>query len=346
MGRIIACLIGITLVVLVTFVSDQGVLRLTLWIVILLGFVGLRAGLAERMAHLFMARKMAAGCMRFEMLPQAPQDETLLARWEAPQQDLKAAGFTWVGDCRMQGAGFPHCIRLMQRSHQTFASLVHMVPSGEAASYCELFTAFTDGSTVTTSNSRFGSNFKRPSEYTLDVLPLDTCIPDLLTHHDGTVSGKAGRVRDVMTVASVEDLFALWQQVEEAVHEYRKKAGFLTEDAARRVQATGTLIPEAPPESTRVRPRASPPQVHLAATQERRMTFRDELAEALQEAYPELELVQKAPLILEGRYRDWHDTLDLEKPFADYLDDPVRKSFIIASFVSNLGTALGHGKGG
>ena len=76
------------------------------------------------------------------------------------------------------------------------------------------------------------------------------------------------------------------------------------------------------------------------------MTFRDELAEALQEAYPELELVQKAPLILEGRYRDWHDTLDLEKPFADYLDDPVRKSFIIASFVSNLGTALGHGKGG
>lgn len=315
-------------------------------IVILVGAVVFRAVLAERLARLFTGRQKAGGGTKFEMLPEASGDSDALARWKAPQEEFEAAGFAWVGDCRMQGAGFPHCIRLMQRHHQTFASLVHLVPSGGPALYCELFTPFTDGTTVTTTTSRFGSKSRRPSEYALEVLPPDTDVPALLAQHDATVSGKTGRVRDVMTVPSVEDLFALWRQVDRALQEYRQEAGVLAPGGTGGAMGDGSSVPQRLTAVQGAGPKASPPQVKLAATEERQVEFRTQMAEALQEAYPEIQLVEKGPLILEGRYRTWHDTLDLEKPFAGYLDDPVRKSFIIASFVSNLGTALGHGKDG
>ena len=334
MGRVIGWLIGLTLVVMVHFVPGGGLLRVAAWVLLLGALVAFRASIARTLAGFFTARPVAKGGTKFVLLPGATDDASARAMWAAPQEVLTTAGFAWVGDCRMRDADFPHSIRLMQRHQQTFASLVHLAPDGQPALYCELFTPFTDGSTATTTSSRFGSNGKRPPQYAMDVLPPDTPVAELLAHHDGTLASKTGRVRDALTVATLDELFELWGQVEKGLHEFRNQEGVVPGDKTAPVQASAAPGPGA---------RTSPSPANLVATEERQASFRSDVVEALHEAYPELLLEERGPLELQGRYRSWQETLDLARPFAEYLDDPVRRSFIIASFVSTLGTSMKYG---
>jgi hypothetical protein len=105
-------------------------------------------------------------------------------RWAGPEADLEQAGFGPLFDYTVTSVDFKNCTRLMHKaSHEILAQLQHAEVQGTGYDWLDLTTYFQDGTTVTTSTSRFAEGQPRPSDFPMYVLGEGTIAGKVLSAH-------------------------------------------------------------------------------------------------------------------------------------------------------------------
>lgn len=321
------------------FVPDLISIRLVLYAGIALLFAFLRTGVLKRVVRFPAEQKITRACTQYRRVSRATSEPQVLARWQTWQDDLARQGFAHAGEYTMYRAGTHHNARLLQRRMRTWASLVHMSLDGGHHHSCELFTRFSDGSSVTTTNARFPNSLKRPSLHPLHIVPPGTTVTELVPLHEASVMRHVSvQRRDVDTLPGVDDLIQGWRLLERTLYMYRKKAGLPLEEPHLRLFASGAMAS----------PAASAIPVHSehllvpdsTGSEEAKEDFRHQVMEALRRGIRGITLVERGPLLLEGQHGGWQDAIDLENLYTVCRHMPTQQSTLIEVFVRRLSDSM------
>ncbi len=358
---------GATFVIRETYTATSMVpsywtIKYGLWGLLLLGWIGVRARFAEQLAKNLFSKRMAEGGTRYTLMP-GFTDKSIVDGWATWERQLATQGFEKLVDYQ-QNVDMKNASRTYHKEHQLFATLTYVdAKAAGVAHFCELYTRFNDGSTVTTSNSKFSSNFKRPLQYPL-IRMRDVALNDLFMRHEAQVNEWLAGGRTVVSIGSADELFEGWREVERKMFEFRKNEGFLTDDAAKKVQQTGSMgvvdstspPPPPPPVWNAGGPPAAaapPPPVWnpagpaagaasaVAVAPDEKAAFQAEVVAALQQGIPDVQVADgEHPLSVRAQRGNRYDVLDMETLYYMCRNAPDNRDKLIASFVNNARNQL------
>lgn len=302
--------------------------------------VAMKAGLAQVLARFLETFRMVRGGTKFEMLPAPPADPTIVNGWMGPQQDLQGAGFVQAFDYKVASVQFPNASRVLQRENQTFALLQFAIVKGNSHHWVELVTYFSDGTSVNTTTSRFAGIMTRPEDFPMHVLAEGTDALSVLAAHEQNVSKHEAPPSRVVKLVPTEKLFEVWHEVEVALHEHHKKAGFLTEKGVSvSTGQTPELDAPAPPPPPAV---SAPAGSGVVDSEESRTQFRDEIIERIRATYPEMTVTTKdsTTLVITKEHVPTPVDLDITTVFYMYKNTPANREAIIERFVGQLAARI------
>jgi hypothetical protein len=303
-----------------------------------LGFFGLifgifmlgRGRLAEFLARTMMAKQMAEGGTRFEKLATIPSDPVVAGFFNDGTRNLQMAGFEYAFDFTSPTVKQKNFERLLHRNRQTFAVLYHAVINNAPYTYVDLMTRFKDGSSVSTTTSRFVNDMKRPPQYVLNIQKEGTPISQALAAHDAAVAKHGAEVDSL----EPDQIFDVWREAESSVP--------MSQVATPRSQPAPTpLLP--PPAAPSPQPHAAPamtaaPTIAAVKPADAKKAFKDEVVALIQQTYPDWQITERADLEIYVQSDRMRQVVDIEPLFYLCQKPNMDRAAAITSFVQRIPT--------
>lgn len=312
------------------FVPSLFMIRAAMW-GLLIGFLTLgQRPLAQLLGRFFVKAHMAKGGSDIQVLRGAPTPGATQS-WRAPEATLSSAGFGHVFDVTVTNAGFPNAGRVLDREGSTQALLQHAVVNGKPYPYVEFQTHFADGSSVTTSTSKYASTLKRPDRHRLVQLPEETPVLEVLRRHDESVSA-AGRPAAVIPADS---LIETWKRIERECFENLEGGAPLTKEGLDVVAARPDCAPAVATASA-AGSGAATAVVEAPPAVDDKAGFVDDVVARLQALDPNLGITRKDAMTLLVRMGNSQQDLDLETVYFMCRNNPADKDKILAGFLGRF----------
>lgn len=320
------------------FVPSLWMIRAGLWGLLLALLTFGQRPIAQVLGRIFVRAHAAQGGSNIQVL-QTPPEAAALESWKAPEATLEASGFRHLFDCTVTNAGFPNTGRILDRDSTTQALLQHAVVNGKPYPYVEFQSHFQDGSSVTTSTSKYSGTLKRPDRHLLVTLPEGTAPAEALRRHDETVAARRAEGRSVAAVPA-DTLVATWKRIEQECLTGLEGVAPLTKEGLDVVTARPDSARPAPATPAPAEPAAeegpAPMAPPVAPTKDEKAAFGDEVTERLMALNPNLQIARKDVTTLIVQMGKSHQDLDLETIYFMCRNNPADKEKILAGFLGRF----------
>lgn len=298
------------------FVPSRSTVRWILWILVL---GALTVG-QKPLVRWFGKLNVAMGGTKFEKLPAGVTKPEILNAWEVPTSMLVREGWTHLFDYKASTLGIACFARLFTRENKTFVNLEYFGSGKDAHSAVEAMSFFTDGTTLTTSNSKHAKALERPASHPIVKAREGTNAMEVIRTHQNSIGSQEAQGKTVAVVAE-DQIFELLRRLEQEVHVPDQPSA----PAAVAATPPPSVVPEAPVEQ-------APPEPQVDPAQEK-AEFKARVLGLLKEAGPNLNIREKdgmALAIVKGSYS--HD-VDLETLFYMWKNNPKDQDVILVNFI-------------